>query len=178
MLSDLKYDPLANPAESEKRRNLVLGRMLEQAFITQQEHDEAVATPLPDTLNVQPISAGCQAANGAAFFCDYVTKVILSDPIFGETQKDREGLLYRGGLDITTTLDPRLQTAAEDEVTSAIPASDPSGIENALVTVEPGTGKILAMAQNRPYDASLEAAPGTTAQNYSADQAHGSSRGF
>ncbi|KRD47146.1 hypothetical protein ASE27_01725 [Oerskovia sp. Root918] len=173
-----KYDPLANPAESEKRRNLVLGRMLEQAFITQQEHDEAVATPLPDTLNVQPISAGCQAANGSAFFCDYVTKVILSDPIFGETQKDREGLLYRGGLDITTTLDPRLQTAAEDEVTSAIPASDPSGIENALVTVEPGTGKILAMAQNRPYDASLEAAPGTTAQNYSADQAHGSSRGF
>ena len=172
------YDPVSNPASSEKRRNLVLGRMLEQGYITQQEHDEAVATPLAETLDVQPVSVGCQAANGAAFFCDYVTKVITSNPIFGETPKDRQGLLYRGGLDITTTLDPRMQTAAETEVTSAIPASDPSGIENALVTVEPGTGKILAMAQNRPYDASLEAAPGTTAQNYSADQAHGSSRGF
>ncbi|GAA3225461.1 transglycosylase domain-containing protein [Oerskovia jenensis] len=172
------YDPVSNPVASEKRRNLVLGRMLEQGYITQQEHDEAVATPLSATLNVQPVSVGCQAANGAAFFCDYVTKVITSNPIFGETPKDRQGLLYRGGLDITTTLDPRMQTAAETEVTSAIPASDPSGIENALVTVEPGTGKILAMAQNRPYDASLEAAPGTTAQNYSADQAHGSSRGF
>ncbi|MEV7961547.1 transglycosylase domain-containing protein [Oerskovia paurometabola] len=172
------YDPVSNPASSEKRRNLVLGRMLEQGYITQAEHDEAVATPLAETLDVQPVSVGCQAANGAAFFCDYVTKVITSNPIFGETPKDRQGLLYRGGLDITTTLDPRMQTAAETEVTSAIPASDPSGIENALVTVEPGTGKILAMAQNRPYDASLEAAPGTTAQNYSADQAHGSSRGF
>ncbi|WP_068627629.1 transglycosylase domain-containing protein, partial [Oerskovia enterophila] len=173
-----RYDPVTNPANSEARRNRVLDRMLQQEYITQQEHDEAVATPLPATLNVQPISAGCQTAAGAAFFCDYVTKVITSDPTFGETKKDRQALLYRGGLDITTTLDPRLQAAAEANITAAVPALDPSGLEDALVTVEPGTGKILAMAQNRPYDVAREPAPGTTAINYSADQLHGSSRGF
>ncbi|MFF3065446.1 transglycosylase domain-containing protein [Oerskovia sp. NPDC057915] len=173
-----KYDPVTSPENSEKRRNLVLGRMLEQGYISQQEHDEAVATPLPSTLNIVPVEVGCVAAKGAAFFCDYVTKVIISNPSFGETEKDRKALLYRGGLDITTTLDPAMQAAAEANALAAVPTNDPSGIEDAIVSIEPGTGKILAMAQNRPYDAALDPEPGTTAQNYSADQAHGSSRGF
>jgi membrane peptidoglycan carboxypeptidase len=172
------FDPVTNPVDSEKRRNRVLAKMLEIGSITQQEHDEAVATPLPATLNVQPVSVGCQAANGAAFFCDYVTKVITSNPIFGETEKERQAMLYRGGLEITTTLDPSMQAAAEANVQAAVPADDRSGIEDAIVSVEPGTGKILAMAQNRPYDAARDAPAGTTAQNYSADQAHGSSQGF
>ncbi|MEK8227499.1 hypothetical protein NKG05_17450 [Oerskovia sp. M15] len=78
---------MTNPANAEERRNLVLGRMLGQGYITQQEHDEAVATPLAATLHVNPVAVGCQTANGAAFFCDYVTKVITSDPIFGETPR-------------------------------------------------------------------------------------------
>jgi len=173
-----KYDPVTNPVDSEQRRNRVLGKMLEQAYITQQQHDEAVATPLAATLVVQPVAGGCQTAGGAAFFCDYVTKVITSDPTFGETKADRQALLYRGGLDITTTLDPRMQAAAEATITAAVPPGDPSGIEDAIVAVEPGTGKILSMAQNRPYDVAREPAPGTTAVNYNADQKHGSSQGF
>jgi len=173
-----KYDPVTNPVDSEKRRNRVLLKLLEQKYITQQQHDEAVATPLAATLAVQPVAGGCQTAGGAAFFCDYVTKVITSDPTFGETKADRQALLYRGGLDITTTLDPRMQAAAEATITAAVPPGDPSGIEDAIVAVEPGTGKILSMAQNRPYDVAREPAPGTTAVNYNADQKHGSSQGF
>ncbi|MEK8227277.1 hypothetical protein NKG05_16095 [Oerskovia sp. M15] len=71
-----------------------------------------------------------------------------------------------------------MQAAAEANISAAVPASDPSGLEDAIVAVEPGTGKILSMAQNRPYDVSREPAPGTTAVNYSADQLHGSSSGF
>ncbi|MBE7699123.1 transglycosylase domain-containing protein [Oerskovia sp. Sa1BUA8] len=173
-----KYDPVANPEKAEKRRNQVLGDMLEQGYITQADHDAAVATSVTDTLNVVPVRVGCQAAQGAAFFCDYVTKVILSNPIFGETEDEREAMLYRGGLDITTTLDPAMQAAAEASALAAVPTDDSSGVEDAIVSIEPGTGNILAMAQNRPYDAAFEPEPGTTAQNYSADQAHGSSRGF
>ncbi|RXR27040.1 penicillin-binding protein [Oerskovia turbata] len=173
-----KYDPVTNPAKSQERRDLVLKAMHDQGYITAQERDEAIALPVPATLNVVPVQVGCEAANGAAFFCDYVTKVIISNPSFGETEKDRKALLYRGGLDITTTLDPAMQAAAEENALAAVPTDDPSGIEDAIVSIEPGTGKILAMAQNRPYDAALEPEPGTTAQNYSADQAHGSSRGF
>ncbi|OLT52250.1 glycosyl transferase family 51 [Cellulosimicrobium sp. CUA-896] len=173
-----KYDPTRNPEESQKRRNIVLNTMYAQGYITKEEYDTGRATPIADTLNVKPVEVGCQAAGGAAFFCDYVTKVLVSDPAFGETEDDRTTLLYRGGLDIFTTLDPAMQAAAVQQAQAAVPPNDPSGLEDAIVSVEPGTGKILAMAQNRPFDASQDRAPGTTAVNYSVDQDHGSSNGF
>ncbi len=102
----------------------------------------------------------------------------MSDPVFGETKAEREALLYRGGLDIYTTLDPNMQAAAEQHAAAAVPADDPSQIEDAIVSIEPGTGKILAMAQNRAFDNTQDPAPNTTAVNYSTDEAHGGSRGF
>ncbi|MCB7136282.1 transglycosylase domain-containing protein [Cellulosimicrobium marinum] len=173
-----KYDPTRNPEESQKRRNIVLNTMYQQGYITKDEYDQGRATAIGDTLKVKPVEVGCQAAKGSAFFCDYVTKVLISDPVFGETEDDRKAQLYRGGLDIYTTLDPAMQKAAVQEARAAVPADDPSGLEDAIVSVEPGTGKILAMAQNRAYDATEEPAKGTTAVNYSVDQSHGSSNGF
>jgi membrane peptidoglycan carboxypeptidase len=172
------YDPTRNPEAAQSRRNTVLNTMYAQGYITKEEYDTGRATPIAETLNVKPVQVGCQGAGGAAFFCDYVTKVITTDPVFGETPEERQALLYRGGLDIYTTLDPAMQTAAEQQAAAAVPPSDPSGIEDAIVSVEPGTGKILAMAQNRPYDPNQEPAPGTTAVNYSVDEAHGASKGF
>ncbi|MEV8026935.1 transglycosylase domain-containing protein [Cellulosimicrobium funkei] len=173
------YDPTADPEKAQNRRNVVLNTMYQQGYITKEEYDAGLATPIADTLQIQPLEAGCQAAeNGATFFCDYVTKIIMSDPVFGETKEERQSLLYRGGLDIYTTLDPNMQAAAHQHATAAVPADDPSQVEDAIVTVEPGTGKILAMAQNRAYDNTQDPAPNTTAVNYSVDQAHGSSNGF
>ncbi|MCM3534089.1 transglycosylase domain-containing protein [Cellulosimicrobium funkei] len=172
------YDPTADPEKAQNRRNVVLNTMYQQGYITKEEYDAGLATPIADTLAIQPLEAGCQASGGSAFFCDYVTKIIMSDPVFGETKADREALLYRGGLDIYTTLDPTMQAAAEQHAAAAVPADDPSQIEDSIVTIEPGTGKILAMAQNRAFDNTQDPAPNTTAVNYSVDQAHGSSNGF
>ncbi|MCO7274573.1 MULTISPECIES: transglycosylase domain-containing protein [Cellulosimicrobium] len=172
------YDPTTEPENAQKRRDIVLNQMYQQGYITREEYDTGRARPIADTLSVQPLEAGCQASGGSAFFCDYVTKIIMSDPVFGETKEERQTLLYRGGLDIYTTLDPAMQAAAEQHASAAVPADDPSQIEDAIVTVEPGTGKILAMAQNRAFDNTQEPAPNTTAVNYSVDQAHGSSNGF
>lgn len=172
------YDPTTQPENAQKRRDVVLNTMYQQGYITKEEYDAGRATPIADTLAIQPLEAGCQASGGSAFFCDYVTKIIMSDPVFGETKEERQARLYRGGLDIYTTLDPGMQAAAEQHAAAAVPADDPSQIEDAIVTVEPGTGKILAMAQNRAFDNTQEPAPNTTAVNYSVDQSHGSSNGF
>ncbi len=172
------YDPTTEPENAQKRRDIVLNQMYQQGFITREEYDTGRTRPIAETLSVQPLEAGCQASGGSAFFCDYVTKIIMSDPVFGETKEERQTLLYRGGLDIYTTLDPAMQAAAEQHAAAAVPADDPSQIEDAIVTVEPGTGNILAMAQNRAFDNTQEPAPNTTAVNYSVDQAHGSSNGF
>ncbi|MFI9488132.1 transglycosylase domain-containing protein [Promicromonospora sp. NPDC052451] len=172
------FDPVANPEEAEVRRNLVIGKMWQLGYITTDERDEAMATPLADTLDVQPLEVGCDAAQGAAFFCDYVIKEVMASPEFGKTREDRYDLLYRGGLRIVTTLDMKMQRAAEKTVVEGVPGDNAYGLEAAVTSVVPGTGEIRAMAQNVPYDATSNPAAGTTAQNYSADYNHGNSRGF
>lgn len=172
------YDPVLHPEAAEKRRNIVLSLMYQQSYITKAEYEEARATSVADTLDVQEITQGCVAAKSAAFFCDYVTKVITSDPVFGKTAEERKNLLYRGGLSIVTTIDMKLQKKATAQLKKSIPANESHGIATALSAVEPGTGKILVMAQNRSYDPSDSPKKYTTAINYNTDQSHGGSRGF
>ncbi|WP_277050691.1 transglycosylase domain-containing protein [Ruania albidiflava] len=173
-----KWDPVRHPEDAENRRNTVLGLMLNQDMITQEEYDEAIDTSIDEMLNVNPASEGCSMAGSAAYFCDYVRSEILSNPIYGETRADRVQLLQTGGLQIHTTLDPEKQKDAWDALRRAIPVDDSSGISNALSTVEPGTGKILAMAQNTRYGSPTDDEPRATMVNFNGDQAHGGSRGF
>ncbi|MDR2748888.1 MAG: transglycosylase domain-containing protein [Bifidobacteriaceae bacterium] len=171
------YEPTAHPEEATRQRNIVLDLMAETGYITDSQRDAAKAIDLKSSLKVQSVKVGCQAAGSAAFFCDYVQNVILSDPIFGQTDSDRRNFLYTGGLKIYSTLDAKGQKAAQEQVDNAIPGNDPSGLGAAMTAVEPGTGKIIAMAQNKPYDpAGVE--PGSTAINYNAPLALGGSGGF
>ncbi|MFE7407154.1 transglycosylase domain-containing protein [Isoptericola sp. NPDC057559] len=175
--SPSRFDPTVNRKDAKERRDLVLQKMWSLGYISTQERDEALATKVKDTLDVNPTEIGCSAAGDAAFFCDYVTKEIVTNKVFGETKAERQQLLYRGGLEIHTTLDPKKQKAAAKAVTNAVPAGDSSGLQSAIASVEPGTGKIIAMAQNIPYTPSA-GGKGTTRVNYSADPTHGASGGF
>ncbi|MET4097253.1 transglycosylase domain-containing protein [Arthrobacter sp. UYCu712] len=142
------YDPSVHPENSVKRRDQVLEAMLSQGKITQADHDAAAASRVE--LKVAPEKQGCAAAEMAAYFCDYVSHLILNNPAYGAGAADRERRLYRGGLTITTTLDSRLQAAAQAQVDlTAGPNPDKWGAS--LVSIQPGTGKILAMAQNTVF---------------------------
>jgi membrane peptidoglycan carboxypeptidase len=183
--SPTKYDPQANTAEAEKRRNVVLVLMRDQGKITAAQFAEAVATPLASMLHITQTGLGCMSANtvngvayNAGFFCDYVTWVIKNNPAFGATAQERLGLLYRGGLDIHTTIDLRMQQIADTEVKNGVPQNDPSGLSSSLVSVEPGTGKIVAMAENRTFNNSADHADRETSINYNTDEAYGGSTGF
>ncbi|MFC8598247.1 transglycosylase domain-containing protein [Isoptericola sp. NPDC057191] len=175
--SPSRFDPTVNPKEARERRDLVLQNMWKLGYISTKERDEGQATKIKSTLDVNPTEIGCSAAGGSAFFCDYVTKEIVTNPVFGKTKAERQQLLYRGGLEIHTTLDPKKQKAASKSVSEAVPADDSSGLQSAIASVEPGTGKILAMAQNIPYTPS-EGGKNTTRVNYAADATHGASGGF
>ena len=160
------YSPELNPERSVARRNLVLDAMLDKGRITQEEHDAAVATPLE--LNLTPVPSNCVGAAQAPYFCDYVTHLVLNDPAYGAEREDREKLLYRGGLSITTTLNPTLQNAAQAAINeTANPDTTDAEIGHSMVSVEPGTGNILVMAQNTRYTPEL--APGNSVQNFNVD---------
>ncbi|MDH6574999.1 transglycosylase domain-containing protein [Kitasatospora sp. MAP5-34] len=142
------YDPIVNPKQSKDRRDTVLRKMAQYGTITQAQADQAIATPI--TLNVSRPQQGCiTAAQGEGFFCDYVHKIVTTDPAFGANSAERQALWKRGGLQIHTTIDPKAQQALQQSVTSHVYASDKAA--TAMTVVQPGTGKIMAMGQSRPY---------------------------
>ena len=164
--SPVQYDPLTHPEAAQERRDTVLATMLDQGVITQEEYDEGIATSVESMLHPTVSSEGCSGADSSkAYFCDYVLSQFLDDPTFGATRIERERLLKTQGITIRTTLDTAKQDAAYAALTNAIPVGDASGLNDALVSLDPRTGKVLAMAQNTTYG--IEA--GQTMANYSAD---------
>lgn len=164
--SPVQYDPLTHPEAAQERRDTVLATMLDQGVITQEEYDEGIATTVDSMLHPTVSSEGCSGAESSkAYFCDYVLSQFLEDPTFGATRIERERLLKTQGITIRTTLDPAKQDAAYASLTNAIPVGDASGLNDALVSLDPRTGKVLAMAQNTTYG--IES--GQTMANYSAD---------
>ncbi|MBN0047004.1 transglycosylase domain-containing protein [Streptomyces actuosus] len=146
--SPSRYDPVNDEAEATKRRNVVLQRMAEIGDISQEEADQAKEKPLG--LKVSKPKNGCiTAVKGAGFFCDYVRQVFLTDPVFGKTREDRAKIWNQGGLTIRTTLDPQSQDSLQESVKDHVKKND--DVATAASIVEPGTGKILAMGQSRPY---------------------------
>ncbi|MFB7252098.1 transglycosylase domain-containing protein [Microbacterium sp. NPDC056234] len=159
------------------RRNYVLGRLLADGKITQEQYDTTLAEPIVPAIN--PATQGCAEAEKNAYFCQYVKSVIQSDPAFGDTPEERRDTLQRGGLDIYTSLNLDIQQAAVDTMTANVaPALDGIELGAAGVQVEVGTGRILSMTQNTDFNESANPARGQSAQVYAADQAHGSAGGF
>ena len=151
------YDPLRNPKSSQKRRNQVLGRMVAMGFISAADAAKASVVATKKFLKPSKPRNGCTTSY-APFFCEYVRRVILTDPAFGKTPADRENLLRIGGLRIRTTLDPVIQKTAQAAVDTKIPRRDRSQKVAAITMVRPATGEIVAMAQNRSW--------GTTGRGY------------
>ena len=137
-------------AETLERRNYVLWRMLSDGRITQAEYDEAYATPIEPKITSRP--QGCELATGAEFFCEYVRSLFVNDPAIGETTEERQAELRRGGYKVYTTLDPDLQQVALDAISIVPGHVDYMNLGASGVQVEVGTGRVLSMVQNRPYD--------------------------
>ncbi|MFE3997334.1 transglycosylase domain-containing protein [Nocardioides sp. YIM B13467] len=139
------YDPTNYPDATIARRNVVVDRMAALKVISRPEAEKLKDASLG--LNVQKQRNGCLGSS-AEFFCDYVLKWLLKDPAFGETETDRLALIKSGGLTIKTTLDQRFQDAAQESVEDHVYATDQA--IGALAMVEPGTGRVRALAQSRP----------------------------
>lgn len=168
------YDPTINPKLARVRRDVVLDRMSSLNMITPKQADNAKQTTIDDNLDVSQPPNGC-AESKFPFYCDYVLNQIKNSEAFGQSPEERNAVLERGGLVIETALDRKTQEASEAAIIRRIPKKDPSKKAGASAVVEPGTGAVLALAQNRDWGTEGR---GKTTYNYAVNQADGGTIGM
>lgn len=173
-----QYNAAADGYTATKGRQLyVLSRMLEDGKINRDQYIQAAIEPISPTIT-QPLT-GCQSTGAAAYFCQYVVSTIQSDPAFGETQEERDRALRQDGLKIYTTLDPRVQIAAEQAMADYAPTSIEGMKFGAVATsVEAKTGRVLAIAQNTRYVPGATEDPNESSIVFAGTRAVGGSGGF
>ncbi|WP_346537738.1 penicillin-binding protein [Micromonospora sp. DPT] len=131
------------------RRNYVIDNMVKIGAISQQEADAAKAAPM--VVKDKRTPNGCVSTNekGWGFFCDYFYRWWMQQETFGSTTYDRERRLKSGGYTVITTLDAQAQRGADKAVRKA---KKETAKEAAMVAVvEPGTGRVRALAVNRSF---------------------------
>ncbi|NLA36917.1 MAG: PBP1A family penicillin-binding protein [Actinobacteria bacterium] len=148
------HDPYRNLDTAVARRDVVLNKMAELGYITDDELSAALVEPVTLTDANTDVQAGRYEA---AHFVDEVKKFILNDPRFGESPEERSNLLSNGGLSIYTSIDLNLQRKAEADVTAVYPkqnlpfADRRKDPDVGLVAIEPKTGMVRAMVGGYDY---------------------------
>ncbi|MGC4896143.1 transglycosylase domain-containing protein [Micromonospora sp. DT31] len=158
------YSPIdGDKGEALTRRAYVLDAMAETGAITAAQAATAKAEPLTLRPTAQPngCTATAQGRDDWGFFCDYLRRWWLDQPAFGDSPQEREQALRRGGYRVVTTLDPKIQQTAQQQATKVYGYGNKRALP--IAAVEPGTGRVLAMAVNRHY--SLDDNPGGQANH-------------
>ncbi len=151
-----------NPVAGDKnaaltRRSYVLDSMAKMGAITAAQAAQAQRQPLSLHPTTAPNNCGAVPAehNDWGFFCDYFRQWWDEQPAFGSTVQEREQALIEGGYRIVTSLDPAVQANALHQSLSVYGYGSKRALP--IAVVQPGTGRVLALAVNRHY--SLAANP-------------------
>jgi membrane peptidoglycan carboxypeptidase len=131
------------------RRNWVIGNMRDLHQITPQQATDAMKVKLGHTANRTGNGCAAVSTNAWGFFCDYFYRWWLSREEFGKNPFDRERQLKTGGYRIQASMDVKAQTAARKNVAAQIGTSSRDAL--LLAGVEPGSGRVRAMAANRKF---------------------------
>ncbi|MHB9024461.1 MAG: transglycosylase domain-containing protein [Armatimonadota bacterium] len=133
------YNPYRYRKAAEGRRQVVLKNMLLNDMINRRQYEEALGEPIKLAREDKPSE---MADAHAPYFVRYVITTELRK-IFGQ---DWRQLVYNYGLIVHTSLDPRMQKVAEEEVTQQVQANRGRRIDDgALIAIDPQTGCIKAM---------------------------------
>ncbi len=135
-------DPRRHPVAAVARRGVVLDKMLELGWAS----PTAVATARSEpVVLIDPVA---RSRSDYPYFVEEVKRRMLDEGALGGTVEERYEQLFRGGLEIHTTLDPRVQDAAEAAVAEVVGDGAPSA---AVVAIDPRTGHVLALVGGRDF---------------------------
>ena len=142
------FNPRKNPENNADRREIVLDKMLEQGYITPEEHDEAMADPVYERI-AQTAADTSSKQEIMSYFEDALLYAVVNDLMNekGFSEEDAWDLVYRGGLTVYSTENTRLQTICEEEANrSDYYTADP---QVSLVMLDTNTGAVCAMVGGR-----------------------------
>ncbi|GAA0571501.1 PASTA domain-containing protein [Kribbella sandramycini] len=163
--SPTAYDPTNNMKKAKDRRDVVIRRMLELKVVSLNQANAALKAPVVNLNIVRKTKVGC-ANSPYPFYCEYVVAQLKDNPAFGKNEKERSDFLKTAGLTIRTSIDPKIQAAAQASIDQHSRANDQAIA--AISMVEPGTGLVKAMVQSRPYGAKKN----QTAYNYNVEKTY------
>jgi membrane peptidoglycan carboxypeptidase len=146
------YDPASkDQVAAQRRRDYVIDRMAANGYISAHEAAQALATPIALRLSTPPNDCVSvpRGHNSYGFFCDMFKRWWMAQPAFGATPQDRLLNLRSGGYRIVGSLDLATQASAMRHITASTRIGDRFALGG--VFLEPGTGRIKAMAVNRTY---------------------------
>jgi penicillin-binding protein 1A len=130
-----ELNPFQNPKGALERRNEVLRKLAKLGYIGEQRALEASQEP----LRVKHGTLYTRIRE--PFFFDYVKQQLIDK--FGVNT------VRKGGLEVHTTIDPKLQAAGRKAIDSTL--SYPSDPSSAVVAIDPHNGYIRAMASSASY---------------------------
>lgn len=143
------YNPQRYPDRAKERRDYVLGRMFEDGKITAAEHELARATPLVVRNRAEALDTA-----RADYFAEDVRRELVAR--FGEEK------VYKGGLSVRTSMDPRLQRIVDESLRKGMVAYDRRhGWRGAHATIPLGGGwqqRLQQTAKSMPGLAPWQAA--------------------
>jgi penicillin-binding protein 1A len=138
-----RYDPVDRPKEARARRDVVLDKMLELGMIDRTQFVRATEQKLGIKFRER------LPAYPAPYFVDYLKRRLLRDRQLGKTQRKRYRAVFEGGLRVYSTVDLKMQRAAERAVQNHLPYETDPYVS--LVAIDPRNGEIKAMVGGRDW---------------------------
>ena len=140
------FDPKVYPENALGRRNLVLEKMLQQGYITHQQYEEGIKQALPPPRDIEPPRIDSKAP----YFTAWLRQQLIER--YGAAKT------FFGGLKVKTTIDLRLQRAAEDAVRSELGGIPPTA---SVVVLDNKNAGVKAMVggpnfQTAPFNLATE----------------------
>ncbi|HIH2956964.1 TPA: penicillin-binding protein PBP1A [Streptococcus pneumoniae] len=129
-----QYDPYSHPEAAQDRRNLVLSEMKNQGYISAEQYEKAVNTPITDGL--QSLKS---ASNYPAYMDNYLKEVI------NQVEEETGYNLLTTGMDVYTNVDQEAQKRLWDIYNSDQYVSYPDDdLQVASTVVDVSNGKVIA----------------------------------
>lgn len=139
------YNPYNYPDRAKTKQGLVLGKMLELEYITQEQYDEAINQELVYS------KGSVELASSNSYFVDAVVEEVIEDLMDekGVTRTMAQKMVYNNGLHIYTTINPEIQDILDEVYLDENYFKTRSGydpeLQSAMVIIDYAKGNVVAL---------------------------------